>query len=43
MTLLLALIEIVKRNRLTCLDRMLQLSEVPDLSVLRPDWVVRPR
>jgi hypothetical protein len=41
MTLLLAPIQIAKRDRLTCFDRMLKQSEGPDLPVLRFNGMIR--
>jgi hypothetical protein len=41
MALLLAPIQIGKRNRLTRSDRMLKLSEVPDGSFLRSSGMIR--
>ena len=42
MILFLAPIQIVKRNRLTSFDRMLQLPEVFDLTIPRPHGMIRP-
>ncbi len=42
MTLLLAPVQIAKRNRLTCFDRMLKQPEVPDLSLLRFNGMIPP-
>ena len=42
MTLFLVPIQIVKRNQLTCFDRVFKQPEVPDLSFLRFDGMVSP-
>jgi hypothetical protein len=42
MTLLLASIQVAKRNRLPYFYRMLKLFEVSDLSFLRSNRVIRP-
>jgi len=42
MTLLLAPVQTLKRNRLTCFDGMLKQPEVSDLSFLRSYGMIRP-